>query len=274
MRNSNGERGAERGEMARTPFLDAVTADRLLDGEPSFSRELAPLERLLSAARAPGRPSEFAREQAAIAAFQAAWFAPAAVPERSRMAISWRRLLTVKAATVGLVGLLGGVAVAAGVTVVVVNTDESTTPTASAPGSANGLVRPSSPGGPGSPTVTGSGSPSVSAAPTSLPSPTASGAGESTAPIPPNVIGLCQQWRKRYPTDPGGTAADPHFAGLIAAAGGVDKVADFCTAQEAAAQATPTPTSATRASTATGAGGSGAGSAPGTSAPGGSTVGG
>lgn len=270
MRNGNGGRGAERGEMARTSFLDAVTADRLLDGELGYSRELEPLERLLSAARAPGRPSEFAHEQAAIAAFHAARFAPVVVPQRSRMAINWRRALTVKAATLGLVGLLGGVAVAAGVTVVVVNTNDNPAPTSSAPGSANGPARSSSPGMSGSstPSLSGSPTPSASAAPTSEPSatPTTPGASESTAPIPANVIGLCQQWRKRYKTDPAGTAGDPHFAGLIAAAGGVDKVADFCTAQ-AAAQATPTPSSSTRSSTTadstgSGSGGSGSGGSP------------
>jgi hypothetical protein len=53
------------------------------------------------------------------------------------------------------------------------------------------------------------------------------------------VIALCRQWTKRYKTHPDQTAADPHFAGLIAAAGGVDNVANFCAEQEAAAPSSP-----------------------------------
>ena len=203
----------------RTSRIDRDTAEQLLRGaavaRPGAAADVA---RLLSAASAPARARELAGEEAAVAAFRAARFGPiAAPPARSRLQFAGRKLTTLKVAVVTLAttSVLGGVAFAASTNTFPYQRDDrppaSVTPDP---------VRPS-----GQPTPTGPGGDPSTTPPGAVPSDRPARTGPA-----PSLIGQCRAYEARPPGKRRKELANPAFRALVAAAGGPDRVAAYCTA--------------------------------------------
>ncbi|MER6397489.1 hypothetical protein ABT263_15740 [Kitasatospora sp. NPDC001603] len=219
--------------------------------------------RVLAAAAAPATAGELAGEEAALAAFREARLAPApavpAVPapvrRRSMATAALARAFSTKAVAVVLgATALGGVAVAAG-------TGNLPSPlggsgelrrglpapltATSAPGAAQGApdADPSARRTAGAPTGAPSGAASAGGA-SSVPGPSTGAATPSPgAPSSPPasadargpqtraaLVALCQGYTDRAGKGerPRLLVADPQFGTLVAAAGGPDKVAEYC----------------------------------------------
>ncbi|SCG76733.1 hypothetical protein [Micromonospora inositola] len=188
--------------------MDQKTVERLLVGpiaDPPDGPEA--LVRLLTAVRAAPRPRELAGERAALEAFRTARAGsvpvPAARPERRILA----GLLSAKVALAALLAATGGVALAAA--------------TGTLPGSVGGAgdsTTPPSASADGRPTPTGG--PSVS--------PTAD-AGPSDPPTgSPALVGLCTAYRAAENGNRQRELESPRFAELVSAAGGRERVQDWC----------------------------------------------
>jgi hypothetical protein len=176
--------------------VDRRTAERLLDsaaaGRPVGPK---PLVRLVRAATLPGRPGELAGEDRAVTAFRGAQFAPVAARRRTLKA-TLAKLVTVKiAALVGALAI-GGVALAAG--------------TGALPNLPH--VGPASHG----PSVHPTGTPPGSdrSHPRSSPSPA--------------LVGPCHAWLASVADNPGKAPDNPAFGALITAAGGRERVQQYC----------------------------------------------
>lgn len=176
------------------PRIDRDAAERLLDGAGRAQAGAEPLPTLLAAAAAPAQPGELAGWQAAAAVFRA-HRAPVRQPRRRFMLkIALAKLLTVKAAAVAALAVGGGGVALAASTGVLPN------PLSAASGT------PTS--------AHASGQPTHSAGPHGSPS--------------PSLEGLCKAY-SAMPSDKSGKALEsPAFQALITAAGGQDKVTDFC----------------------------------------------
>lgn len=186
--------------------MDQETVERLLGGpvvDPQDGPEA--LVRLLTAVRVAPRPAELSGEDAAMRAYRLARAGTAAPLAGRRTAFAG--LLSLKAALAALaLTATGGVALAA----------------------ANGAL-PGPLGGSEADVVT-------SAPATALPSATGAPSGQATTstggPDGPSpsaaLVGLCRAYRADAGDNPGRTLENPVFSGLIAAAGGRDKVADYC----------------------------------------------
>ncbi|GAA1770234.1 hypothetical protein [Luedemannella helvata] len=206
-------------ERLRPPF-DAAAAESLLDGGRDGPPELV---ELLARASAPARPTELAGEAAALAAFRAAQPATPGRGAARRRVIT--RLLTVKAATIAAFAV-GGVAIAAGTGVL---------PTP-------GGDRPSGPGpgvatsGAATGTRPAAGAPRTTAALTTA-QPPASHAATAAA----SLAGLCQAYTTVAGKNPEKALENRSFAALVTAAGGADRVDDFCARLTTAAATAPSP---------------------------------
>jgi hypothetical protein len=207
--------------MNRDPSLriDAARAERLLAGAGSGPD---PLARLLAAASSPARPDELAGEDAAVLAFRGAGRVsgylvggpdtPVRVREPRRF---WARVLTVKAAVLGLAVAAAGVALAAG-------TGLLPTPFVNADSPFGRVPEPVVTSSEGqrshsSTTVPGTGEPTASQAAPSLPPAT-------------SLVGLCRAYQERKENDPGKSMDSTAYARLVAAAGSEEQVASYCDA--------------------------------------------
>jgi hypothetical protein len=183
------------------PRIDRDTAEQLLRRGSTDAAD--PLAILLAAAAAPARPDELVGEQAVLAAFRAAHLGPVPQPRRrSMIQTAIAKLLTLKVAGAALaVAATGGVAVAA--------------TTGNLPGTA--AERPAG----------------VHA--TAKPSDKADNEHGNASPSP-SLVGLCHAYKAGAGDNPGKALENPAFGALISAAGGEDKVADFCTTVLASAK--------------------------------------
>jgi hypothetical protein len=204
--------------------LNAAAAEALLDGRGDGPPELVAL---LARATAPGHPVELGSEAAAVAHLRAAASVLTSPhpPATRRSALT--RGFTVRAVAAAAVAALavGGVAIAATV---------GALPSGSGDDTGRGAVGPQSSVGGGA-VATGPGA--GGARPTdgtSAPGPTATAA----------LRGLCTAYTKAVAANPGKAAQNPAFSALIAAAGGVELVPQFCARLAAGPSTTPSPSSA------------------------------
>jgi hypothetical protein len=210
--------------------MDPDRAEQLIAGAGDPSD---PVARLLAAVRAPAMAEELAREEHAVVAFRMSrWSADTmrhAGPPRQRR--GWARAFGVKGLAIGLgtAIALGGVALAA-TTGVLPNpltditsdngTSDAPRTSSAAPGSTQ-RTEPAPGQSVGSPTAhpgQGTGSP------------TAVGTGAPTTPPDPALMGLCRSVAAHNYLDPGKWLDASGFERLKAAAGGEDKIAEYCTA--------------------------------------------
>jgi hypothetical protein len=198
-------------DRGRGPRPSRAESEELLDGGGE-----GPLRELLAAVSAPAHREETVGEAAATSAFVAARHgdAPtqtvpatgsAAAGHRVRAA-GWWRAPSRFVAALALALATAGVAV----------------------GAASVVLRAEPPAAP--PT-------------SSIPAPAVGGAGSvGPDPLPEGVrIATCGAWRAAGANTPTDRAADPAFAGLISAAGGVANVDGFCSASSAPAAPPTTP---------------------------------
>jgi hypothetical protein len=183
--------------------VDQETVERLLDGTAVDRRGVPQdLVRLLDAVRAAPLPDELRGEQAAVRAFHTARLAPARPPSARpvrRGVVTW--LLPAKTAVAALaVAATGGVALAA------------------VQGVLPHPLRPASPA-----TTTPTGGPTTGGGPDRF------GASPSGGEQPaPALVESCRSWRGARAADPDGALRDRAFAPLVRAAGGRDRVDDWC----------------------------------------------
>ncbi|MFF0657882.1 hypothetical protein [Micromonospora tulbaghiae] len=169
--------------------LDQETVERLLAGRSGDMPAAPPgLAAVLDAVRAAPGTGELDGEAAAVAAFRAARW----MRRRRRARIGGRAAVAALA-----VSLTGGVALAA----------------------TGNLPRPARPAAP--PLVT------APPAPSARPSPPA-GSPAPRTPHPSSPPGLCVAYRAVAEPERGRALATPAFTDLVAAAGGHDRVPDFC----------------------------------------------
>jgi hypothetical protein len=203
--------------------INPDTAEELLRGRPLDPRAgYDTLDRLLTAASAPTRFDELAREAGTLAAFRAADLRaplmrrPAARSKRARAA-------TVRAATVAVAtAALGGVAFAA------TGTPPFSHHTNAGPAgpdphlAAAATTRPPLRVGSSSATIAPQAS-ARSASTTTTAVPTTPATGPS-----PSLVGLCRAYTAHATHNPGKALISPAFAALITAAGGGGNVPAFC----------------------------------------------
>jgi hypothetical protein len=179
--------------------IDASTAERLLAG----GHGPQPVADVLLRAAAPGTPGELAGEEAAVVAFRMAtlYGQPAA---RASTPTTWgRRLLTVKAAAIGLaVVTAGGVALAAGTGALPNPLEFGTPPGTSSSSHVSFTSRTSG----------------------------ASSSGPGNASPAPSLKGLCTAYLAHIAANPGKAWDNVAFSTLVAAAGQAESVEPFCTA--------------------------------------------
>ncbi|MFD8756371.1 hypothetical protein ACFV0O_36140 [Kitasatospora sp. NPDC059577] len=244
----------------RSRRIDRDAAEQLLGGAvaaPSAGQDASltgpdggpgQLARVLAAAAAPATAGELAGEEAALAAFREASLTPepvvTPVRRRSMATAALARAFSTKAAAAVLgATALCGVAVAAGTGNLPSGLGGGPTEpehTVAAQGGVLGTSPGASAGrspAAGAPFAPASGSARPSAGPqTAAPSgtatpgdPSAGGRGDRPA-VPPALLGLCRGFADRVAKGerPGRLAADPLYGPLVTAAGGADKVADFC----------------------------------------------
>jgi hypothetical protein len=207
---SNGHRAGDAGrdDMNRHPSGQASANPGGIDaGDHAIIAALAgdPLGRLLAAAAAPGSPRDLLGEDAAAATFRSAAAMPAPPAIRDRRPRRVTIALAAQAACALLV-VLGGVALAAG-TGVLPNplVDVSTSlpvPPSAAPSSTVPTAGPSSP---------------APASTEQLP---------PEQPVPASLPGLCRAYQAHG--GDGESMSSEAFAALVAAAGGADRVDEFC----------------------------------------------
>ncbi|HWN26327.1 MAG TPA: hypothetical protein VNP37_05120 [Actinomycetospora sp.] len=201
------------GDRARRPRLTRAESEDLLDGGGS-----GPLRELLAAVSAPAHREETAGEAAATSAFVAAHRdgapagttageVPAPGPGSTGVALGtagWWRAPTRFVAALALALATAGVAV----------------------GAATVVLRDGPPAAPPA---------------SSAPAPAVGGAGTvDPSPLPDDVrVATCGAWRAAGASTTTDRAADPAFAALISAAGGVPNVDGFCAATPPSAPASP-----------------------------------
>jgi hypothetical protein len=199
---------AEGHEMStnRSRRIDRDTAERLLGGPAvGTTADHDALVGLLAAAAAPAAEGELPGEQAALAAFRAARLAPVPVPtsrKRSMLTSAPSKLLSAKVAATVLVTALGGVAVAAG--------------TGNLPTALGGSPAPHGRGPSSVPSASASPRASLGTAP------------GSSSVVPADLAELCRTLARVGGPARSGASADPRFAPLVRAAGGVSRVSGYC----------------------------------------------
>ncbi|NUR69384.1 MAG: hypothetical protein HOU81_01045 [Hamadaea sp.] len=175
--------------MSTRPRLRRSVAEHLLDGATDAGPP--PLAELLAAAAAPAHPGELAGRQAVTQAYRAHRDAVPLPRRRSMLKTALAKALTVKAAAIAAVAVGGGVALAA--TTGVLPNPLGTT-----------------------------GKPSASHSPKPSHSPGAKGSPS------PNLEGLCKAYAAKPDGERGKALESPAFQALVTAAGGLDKVTDYC----------------------------------------------
>ncbi|NUR50139.1 MAG: hypothetical protein HOV71_18600 [Hamadaea sp.] len=176
--------------MSTRPRLRRAAAGHLLDG--GHEGGPAPLADLLAAAAAPAHPGELAGRRATAEAFRAHRDAVPQPRRRSMLKTALAKALTVKAAAIAAVAVGGGVALAATTGVL--------------PNPLNGAT--------GKPSASRSAKPSHSPGAKGSPS--------------PNLEGLCKAYAAKPDGERGKALESPAFQALVTAAGGLDKVTDYC----------------------------------------------
>jgi hypothetical protein len=192
-------------------LLLEARAGRVPDGHPLLAG-------LLVAAAAPGRPVELSGEQACLLGFRAAQLATGAGTGRlSIVKTTMLRMLTVKAVLAACAAAGGGLALA-GSTGVVDNPFHAVLP----PGASDRSVTDSPAQHAPSRQPSGNPQPSRSAA-----------EGDTGAPAPQaqSLLGLCSAYHAGNKAERGKALDSPAFSELIGAAGGRDKVDQFCDAR-------------------------------------------
>jgi hypothetical protein len=241
MRNNPDPGGADWSDMTGVE-LDENAADRLLDGAPAGPSALS---RLLAAASAPGRATELAGEEDALAMFRAIrspapvggpQYRPVPEPQplftgpgrkirhHGRQS-TWQRKVSVRLAVVGAaltaVAALGGVAVAAGVV-----------PAGVVPAPLRNLVpnAPADPSQRGGPGHTAGGPSTGPGGETTTHEPGTGGPSTLTSPTmtPANLNGLCHSFQDAAAVDLQAALAEARFAVLVSLAGGADHVSAYC----------------------------------------------
>lgn len=218
--------------------LDAAAAEALLDGRGDGPPDLVAL---LARATAPGHPVELAGEAVAVAHLRAA----PSVLTSPHLPATRRRFLargfSVKAAAAAAVAVLvvGGVAIAATV---------GASPEGIG-GSDRGAVGSATSGSGGAVPTGPHGETRRPGAPSTGPTKGADRSADPSASAPQTVRGLCQAYQKAVAKNPK-VLETKSFTKLITAAGGAEKVPQFCAdllgtpAPQASASANghPTPT--------------------------------
>ncbi len=176
---------------------DQAASERRLDDAHAQRAAADLLSELLVRAAAPGRPEELAGADTVLAAFRAAYPAPAAQPRRTL-----RRALMLKVAALVAAFAVGGVAFATGTGVL-------PNPFPIGPGS-----DPADPPSAAHSSHGATPAPSGSVVPSSGVSPSALAAGS----LPPNANGLCRSYLASSDKDKPKATEDPEYAALIAAA--------------------------------------------------------
>jgi hypothetical protein len=225
MSNGSGGEHAFTSDMDRYgPSIDAETAQRLLDGEVVGPPRLASLLASVAYVRTQTPTGPLPGEERAVAAFRAVGVGSAIgrAPVRHHEAPrrhAWSRALAIKVAVAVFVLSGGGVAVAAATGVIPSPIPlHAPVPRSDGPQPGDGTNTPNGP------RVSSRGvGPSGSGAP---------GLGLDAPPsaLPADINGLCHAWADEFGQDPATAEHNPRYAGLIAAAGGVDKVTAFCQA--------------------------------------------
>ncbi|MDH6704875.1 hypothetical protein P3T27_001578 [Kitasatospora sp. MAA19] len=218
------------------------------------------LARVLAAAAAPATARELAGEEAALAAFREARLTSdplvtAPVRRRSMATAALARAFSTKA-TAAVLGAtaLCGVAVAAGTgnlpsplgggsstpehTLAAAggssgsapgtpSADSSAGSSSASPGTSSGApsARPSGGSSGGGPQVVG---PSTAPTTPGSPSADADADGHGTRSVPPALIALCRAFADRTGKGERLLGTEPQFGPLVSAAGGAEKMADFC----------------------------------------------
>ncbi|WMF04509.1 hypothetical protein [Micromonospora robiginosa] len=215
---------------------DRAESDRRLDAARAAPPAGADaLTRLLAAAAAPPTGHDLDGEERALAAFRAARAAPAPAPARVP-----RRRLRLAAAFSGLAATaVAGVAFAAvrldrnpEPVVPPVSTTAGTGPTGAGPS----RPAPSGPGGQASGAAPSPTPPSTSP-PTSAPPP---GGRPAPPPVDGKLAGQCRAYLAKPERQRAKALTTPGFADLVAAAGGAEKVEDYCRGTDPT-PAAPTP---------------------------------
>lgn len=236
MSNGSGGEHAFTSDMDRYgPSIDAETAQRLLDGEVVGPPRLASLLASVAYVRAQTPTSPLSGEERAVAAFRAARVTSAS--GRARVGHheagrrgAWSRALAIKVAVVAFVLSGGGVAVAAATGVIPNPLPLPLHPPAPRSAGPQPGDRPDTPAGP---RVSSAGAGASGAA----------GPGTSASPLTADINGLCRAWPGDFSQDPSLAEHNPRYAGLIAVAGGVDKVTAYCDAYLAGRTPGAKPTS-------------------------------
>jgi hypothetical protein len=206
-----GESGADGDEMSRLRPISEATADHLLAGGEVDDPAAQDLAQVLAAASAPGRAEELIREDETAVAFAAAHLAAPASHRRRPMIKSMLiNALGLKLLAAALATAVAGLAFAASTGV---------------------LPSPLHPG-PGTKTPGDDGRTSTTPVhPTTTP-----GALKTSGP---QLTGWCSAYLNAGSAE----ERNKHLtADLIAAAGGVDKVTDYCIALVGSPKAKPSPT--------------------------------
>lgn len=194
-----GDGGADGDEMSRSRLISDATADHLLAGGEADDTLVQDLAQVLAAASAPGRAEELMWEDVAVAAFAAAHLAPTPAHRRRPMIKTVLvNALGLKLAAAALAAAVGGLAFAA-------STGVLPSPLHPAPAT----TTPSN----------GSATPSGSVQPSRSPGTSRSTGSELSG------------WCNAYLNAGSAEEMNKHLtADLIAAAGGADKVTDYCAA--------------------------------------------
>ncbi|RZU76411.1 hypothetical protein EV384_5066 [Micromonospora kangleipakensis] len=222
---------------------DRAESERLLDAARDARPPAAdadPLRHLLAAAAAPANPGELSGEEQALAAFRAARAAPAPAPAR---APGRRRL---RAGAVAWVAGLAATATA-GVAFAAVSLDAPEEPTPPpAPTTPGGGDSSPSPTRGADPTGSDPGAPGATA-PSGAPGTTGTGPGRSAGTA--KLTGLCRAYLARSTEQRAQALETPAFADLVTAAGGAERVEDYCL--RLVPEASPTSSSSPRAARST-----------------------
>ncbi|MGW0216582.1 hypothetical protein ACWDXH_19540 [Micromonospora chokoriensis] len=205
-------------EGVTRPVSAATRADTDVPSAPVPGS--TPVARLLAAAAGPVRPGELAGEEAALAAFRAARAEPSpSVPHRARR----RRLTTGAAAWIGAVA----VTATAGAAFAAVRQDWIPAPVAPEPPRTS--PTPDSPRS-GDTTRAPAETPSHGTSSPRPPSPGTPSAAAPPAHSPPAgpLSGHCRAWLAKKPDQREKALRTPGFERLVTAAGGVERVEEYC----------------------------------------------
>jgi hypothetical protein len=209
------------------PEISRESAEQILAGTESGPPSLA---RIMAAATGPASSGELAGETAAMIRFHAARLEPAAVTRPTGLKLASNRLLAVK---IGVVAALAAAGATGGVALAAARTQTNPAPRPAVPNTAPTLAAPSQEKPP-SPAATAA-PPPTHTAPSSVkpPAPRSSAASPARAPAPApaqRLWGLCIAYRLATVGSGDRAIESKVFAPLVAAAGGKQQIAAYCSA--------------------------------------------